>query len=181
MSASFFSYTINVQVIPPVALRGQHVLILLEDNQHNYVFGKKKIYPEGICRMVGGGVEPKELPIHAAVRELLEELKLFVEPTELKELATVTFHITDAKQQTAIFTTTIYYLPLKDRGIVPQSDLDAIVRVTTTGAPSVLKAYELLSAEIDPNVQFAWADYSKIYGPIHQLAFEEARKMTRPQ
>ncbi len=169
---------LNVQEIPPIALRKRHVLFMIRDSAGKYLLGEKKIYPVGICRMVGGGVEEHESFIEAAQRELNEELNISATRTELKELVQVLAHITDQTSKTYKFTTTIYFLNLGLRKILPGDDLDGVLRLTKVEFEALIQRYYHLSKEIDPQFHFSWYDYGQLYGPIHRVALEESERMT---
>jgi ADP-ribose pyrophosphatase YjhB (NUDIX family) len=173
------SLNLRVQYVPPVAQRKRHVLILLRDSNHRYILGKKNIYPSGIFRMVGGGVEKNEAYRPAAARELHEELKVFIPPRKLQELVKVIAHITDATQKVWIFTTVIFFYQLEGQGILPSDDLDGVVRLTEAEVEQLIHHFNQLSREVLPQENFSWYDYGQLYGTIHRIAFEELKKKER--
>ncbi len=169
------SVTLQVQKVPPIMTRKRHVLILLEDKNHRYILGHKKMYPKGISRMIGGGVDPHETFFNAAKREVYEELRYFVPRQDLLELAEVHAKITDAEGQTYTFNTAIYSAHLDRQPLFPGDDLDGIVRLSEPEYLRLIQRYRNLPKEIDPEFNFAWYDYGQLYGPIHQLAWEAVR------
>lgn len=166
------TFAITVQNVPPVAQRGQHVLILLEDPDHRFVLGKKDIYPPGIYRMPGGGVEKGETAAKAASRELFEELHVGISPEKLQHLATVIFHISDKDGAATTFTTNIFYAKSELQGVVPGSDLQGVERMEPAQLQALIQRYVLLPKKIDPLLKFSWFDYGQIYGRMHQVALD---------
>lgn len=153
--------------------RGHHVLILVENADGEFVLGAKKMYPDGIQRMVGGGVEGEETANVAAARELQEELGVTVLPAQLRHLFTLTADLTTPKSdQQYTFVTDVFYLNLGTTILQPASDLDGLVYVRTPELQKLIARYGQLSSDLDPRTGFAWADYGKLYGPLHQLALD---------
>ncbi len=170
------TFVINVQHLPPVAKRGQHVLVLLEDGNHDFVLGQKDIYPPNICRMVGGGVENGETSLKAASREVLEELGIGIPEEKFKHIGQVIFRISDRDENVYLFTTNIYWARLSEEGLIPSSDLNGIVRLEPAQMEALVERYALLPKKIDPLLKFSWFDYGQIYGPIHQIALQAVYK-----
>jgi 8-oxo-dGTP pyrophosphatase MutT (NUDIX family) len=173
---AIYSLAFSVQKAPPIMLRKRHVLILLRDQNSQYILGRKNIYPPGITRMVGGGVEEHEPFFAAAARELYEELKYSAPRKSLIELARVNALITDADQKKYQFNTAIYFVQLDKRPISPGDDLDDIARLSDPEFLSLIQKYKQLSKEIDSRFGFAWYDYGQLYSQIHQIAWQSLRK-----
>jgi 8-oxo-dGTP pyrophosphatase MutT (NUDIX family) len=173
---AIYSLAFSVQKAPPIMLRKRHVLILLRDRNNQYILGRKNIYPPGITRMVGGGVEEHEPFFAAAARELYEELKYSVPRRELIELAKVNALISDADRNKYQFNTVIYFVQLDKKPISPGDDLDGIIRLSDPDFLSLIQKYKQLPKEIDPKFGFAWYDYGQLYSQIHQIAWESLRK-----
>lgn len=171
------TFSLTLKTVPPVAKRKKHVLILLHDQNNHYLLGTKDVYPPGIYRMVGGGMEKGETPLQSAVRELHEELQIAVPEEDLQVLGTVVTHIASGEEK-FIFTSHIFFLELKDHGIVPNDDLDGVVHIDPIDCEGLLQRYKLLSPVIDYVHKFSWFDYGQIYGPIHAFAFQQAKKIT---
>ena|SRR5579859_1786011 len=172
-----FTIHLNVKKIPPIAERGRHVLILLQDVSDHYILGTKKMYPRGIVRFVGGGVEKHETFLQAARRELYEELKISCGLKEPHELVQIIAHLTDHEGKKAYFVTTVYFLELGLRGVLPASDLNGVVRFTDEQFQNLIDHYHQLSTRIDPELHFAWYDYGQLYGFIHEVAWREFQKL----
>jgi ADP-ribose pyrophosphatase YjhB (NUDIX family) len=163
---------LHTQVIPPIMLRGSHVLICLKDEQNRFVLGKKNMYPTGISRMVGGGIEGDEEPLPAALREIEEEVGLKLKPDDLTEIATITTNVEDKSGAAAVFVTYLFSAHVNSQDLKPDSDLDGLAHLNHQEMKQLIDTYAQLSDQIDSSVGFAWADYGKLYGPIHQLALQ---------
>jgi len=172
-----FTIHLNVKKSPIKAAKGLPVLILLRDAGGQYILGTKKAYPRGIARFVGGGVEKFETFLQAAKRELLEELKVSCGLKEPHELVKVIAHLTDSEGKKHSFTTTVFFLELGLRGILPGSDLHGVVRFTDEQFQNLIDHYRQLPTRIDPETHFAWYDYGQLYGFIHEVAWREFKKL----
>jgi 8-oxo-dGTP pyrophosphatase MutT (NUDIX family) len=166
---------LKMQIIPEVARRKQHALILLQNDKGNFLLGMKKIYPEGIFRMVGGGMEPDEPPYKGAQRELEEETGLKAGIHEVYHLSTVLAQIDETSTGESVeFVTHLFYYNCGNQKLKPSDDLDGIKEVTRTELEALIERYLELPKTIDPNKGFAWYDYGQLYSQIHQIALEAA-------
>ncbi len=159
--------------------RSRHVLILIRDQDGLFLLGDKPgFYPKGVVRLIGGGVSDKESFPEAATRELNEELHLKKSPTELYPLAVITTDADTAKQHFKL-TTSIYFLQLHDENVIPDGDISRITRLNARGMRRLIKRYYNLDDNDwyhGPEGNYSWGDYGKIYGYIHEIAFEEFNK-----
>lgn len=166
--------------IPPVMKRGEHVLIVIQDKQQNYLLGSKKIYPQGIYRLVGGGVEAHQAPLQAAIDELLEELQLKVKASDLNKLAIIKADLYETSSQTEHhFTTHLYHLNLNTTSnIKPSDDLDDIKILTQDQLIDLIHLYQSLPKDLitvgkrSPTQPFRWSDYGQFYSQVHQIALD---------
>jgi 8-oxo-dGTP pyrophosphatase MutT (NUDIX family) len=168
-----------MQKVPPVMRRSKHVLIVIQDTEGKYILGSKNVYPPGIYRFVGGGVEKEETFMRAAARELFEELRIGTQHDELHEIAEVIAHIRDAEEKTYEFNTHIFFFKLKEHRMLPSSDLADIERLTEPEMLHMIDAYRMLSSKVNHNVGFSWYDYGQLYGKIHQIGLEETKKFLK--
>jgi 8-oxo-dGTP pyrophosphatase MutT (NUDIX family) len=168
--------TFEMKVIPKVATRGEHAMIVVRDNEGRFILGQKKIYPKGIVRFVGGGIEKDEDPLTGAHRELLEETGIYANEKELKELVKITSNISEDGKKNYIFTVYLYLIEIDLRGIRPSSDLDNVVRLTEAELEDLVIKYSTLSKKLDPKVNFSWYDYGQLFGSIHRIGLEAVRK-----
>jgi 8-oxo-dGTP pyrophosphatase MutT (NUDIX family) len=164
------SLELQLQTLPPIMERGRHVLILVHNGKGHFLLGEKHIYPEGIVRMVGGGVEGDEIWEVAAAREVQEELGVTVEPSALTPLAEITAHIRVAEREVT-FTTCLFEWVTDDLSQFKGSDdLDGLRILNMDEMVELIGRYGQLSKEIEDD--FCWYDYGQLYGRVHQLALE---------
>lgn len=167
-----------MEVVPPVAKRDRHTLILLRNKQGNYMLGAKSIYPTGIYRMVGGGIEVSEDPNYGAARELKEETGLELPHDKLKHLGTIVAEIDEVKTKKHYeFTTELFFVNIGEQKLYASDDVDAIQELTESEFYLLIERYKDLPKEIDKEKGFAWYDYGQLYAEIHRIALEEARKV----
>jgi len=159
--------------------RKRHVLILVVDNDSNFILGKKKgFYPDHIARMLGGGIEENEDPKIAAKREIEEELLVDVSIDYFKELCSIITQAStnegDMEMQTWVYT-----LKLPDSTVIkPSDDITGIQVFTQEQYDNLLKDMLSLTGEfVTDKFSFLWADWSKIYTPIHKYAIDCFRKI----
>jgi len=155
--------------------RKNHVLILIQLNNGNYVLGKKHgFYPDHIARFIGGGVEKEEDPILAAKREIEEELKIDIDKDNLVHLAKF---ITNAKTSEGemSMTTNVFSLVIdRELKLIASDDLTGLVELTLNQFRELVsKMYSLTGTLITEKFSFDWQDWGKIYGPIHELSMNE--------
>lgn len=166
--------TFHFTHVPPIMRRGNHALIVVENSQGKLLLGSKAIYPPGIYRFVGGGIEPKENPHLAAQRELEEELGIHISQDRLIPLARVTATVFDPKQ-TWVFMTYLYYTKLTNDTVKPSSDLDGVVVLSHDEVRALVDRYKQLPDDLirigsDSSGLFRWSDYGAFYGEIHAFA-----------
>ena len=169
---------LTMNIVPPVAKRGQHALILLRNSRGEFLLGGKDIYPENIYRMVGGGMEDEEEPYTAAQRELLEETGLKVGIDQLYHLATIYAEIfEESKQKKTHFATHVFYFNVGEYTLVPSDDINVLKALTESGLEDLIKRYLELPKAVDPDKGFAWYDYGQLYSPIHRIALDAAQEL----
>lgn len=166
----------NVAINNPIGnlYRKNHVLILVVDKEKNFVLGKKKdFYPEHIARMLGGGINEGEDPVLAAKRELEEELTVDIPIEGFKLLGNI---ITNAATSEGNMTmqTWVYFVQLPDSSAMkPSDDISGVQVFTPQQYVDLVRAINDLSGEfVTDKFSFAWSDWGKIYGPIHQYTVE---------
>ena len=189
------SYTYKFTHTPHVFKRGQHALIALVQN-NQLILGSKDLYPEGIHRLVGGGIDPDEDPRNGAQRELEEELGITLEPEDFEPIAQVSAHITEKSQNkhgqfsdinSYQFTTYIFFAQ-SDQPLHPDDDLDGIVLFNQVQLKQLIDNFNQLPDDLITIVQghqtvpatnrtpvdqaFRWSDYGQVYAQIHQLVLD---------
>lgn len=172
--------------VPPVLKRGSHALLVLQDPAGKYILGSKNIYPDGIYRFIGGGIEDED-PQAGASRELKEELGIFIPAYQLEPLARMTAEIEEtSSNQQHLFETYLYHATTKpDQVLHPSSDLDGIVHFSREEVQQLIKNYQSLSSALinlnpeNNDGQFRWSDYGKFYSQIHQIGLDLTTKRQR--
>lgn len=171
--------TLSMAVVPPVAKRQRHVLILPRTARGHFILGRKQLYPAGISRMLGGGLEGNEQAQVGAVRELAEETGFQARADQLQPLATVIAQLTERSSgQYYRFETEIFLIRLPvDVSLKAGDDVDALVELSEPELRGLIQRYQELSPELDPDKGFAWYDYGQLYGPIHQIALDRSTQV----
>lgn len=161
--------------------RRAHVLILVFNDKGSFILGKKKgFYPEHIARMLGGGLETGEEPLIAAQREIKEELGVETPLDSFLPLCTVS---TQAKTSEGDMQmqTWIYLLQLFDsKEIKPGDDVSGIQTFTQEEYKNLVASMKNLSGDfVTERFSFSWADWGKIYAPIHEHAIEKFNALSK--
>lgn len=173
-----FTYNFTFSPVPDVMKRGRHALIVVKNDQGKYLLGAKDIYPKGIYRFVGGGIDKGEDPILGAAREIEEELLVKVQPTELKVLAKFTAYIT-SNPKNYVFETFVFFLDLGKRTPTASDDIQSLVSLTKEEVRDLAERYKALPTDLatiakseSRDSTFRWSDYGAFYGEVHKLAME---------
>jgi len=171
------SFTFSLSSIPPVFKRDRHALILVRNSKGNFILGSKHHYPEGIARMVGGGLQEYEDPQEGAARELQEETGLQVTAQDLVPLITIAADISDPQERQWHFLTFIFFYDSGDKKLTPSDDLDGIVELSKNDYKKLVNRFKNLSRDMHPEMKFRWSDYGVLYGTFHAIALEELEKL----
>lgn len=156
--------------------RDRTVLILPKDKDDKFLLGAKKdIYPDGIVRMLGGGIDKNEEMLEAAIRETAEETGLELEPDRFIPLIQVNV---EGKFDGETFTHTayIYFLQLEKEKPVSGDDVSEIIKMNEEDYRQLVANYFALANDHYfeyPGGKFSWGDYGKVYGFIHESALDE--------
>jgi len=168
------SYTF--ERLPVVLTRGAHVLVALIDKQNRLVVGAKDIYPQGISRLIGGGIDGAESPVAAAVREMAEETGITFEAKDFIPICQVQASLTETKTGKQYqFTTYIFKIKLGAKTPVASSDLQGLFPLTQDELTDLIERYKNLPDDLITftGQNFSWRDYGQFYAFIHQLVKEE--------
>jgi 8-oxo-dGTP pyrophosphatase MutT (NUDIX family) len=170
--------TLEVKINHPFGnlFRKRHVMLIPRYPDDTILIGEKKNhYPEGILRFIGGGVDPEETPLQAAIREAEEELKLHLTESYLTPLVTI-HTIAQTDDQEYKLTTYFYYFTVTTE-ITPSDDITDAKRIAVNQLQEIATNYNNLSDSnwlIEPNgYKHSWGDYGKVYGPIHQIIHDK--------
>lgn len=176
--------------IPPVLRRKRHVLILLTDGTA-FFLGTKPIYPTGIYRMVGGGLNEGEDASAGALRELYEETGIERDTSTLHELLVFRSNITEnSSGQTVQFTTTVFWTHCSQDEIHPSDDITKVGTFDKKSLQELIKRYHALDTTLQifpgkyadlESTQFRWSDYGAYYGKLHELALHTYEAMQHDQ
>jgi ADP-ribose pyrophosphatase YjhB (NUDIX family) len=170
---------LNFQVTKPFGnlFRKNCVLIAVEDNDGNILIGTKpSFFPPTIARLLGGGVDEGEDLYDAAIRELYEELNVRIEKSDMTELSTFISDVTDEDNRTFHNVTTVYHVNIGKMSYRAGDDVKSILKLTKEELLQLGESYENLSSELwymGNEGNFSWADYAKLYGPLHKIVAKE--------
>jgi 8-oxo-dGTP pyrophosphatase MutT (NUDIX family) len=119
-----------------------------------------------------------------AKRELEEELGITVPTEQLKEVAIITAHVSDADHDT-VFTTHLFATNIGDQEVHPSDDLDDIVRFSRDQMQELITRYSTLQDTVitidrdytigkasTASSPFSWKDYGTFYGKVHEIALQ---------
>lgn len=180
MTTPQYQLSFSFTHVPPVMKRGYHALISVRDKQGNFILGAKDIYPQGIYRLVGGGLKPGEDPQKGACRELNEEFKTHLNPSDLHPLAAITVKLDEqSTQRQYAFVTTVYQTTCQVSDLHPSDDLDGMKVLSREQMNALVDRYYDLSDELialtehgEDSQAFRWRDYGRLYGRIHEIVLE---------
>jgi 8-oxo-dGTP pyrophosphatase MutT (NUDIX family) len=170
---------INIQKPFGNLYRKQCVLIAVVNNEGKILVGAKSyFFPPIIARLLGGGVDQDEDAQAAAARELEEELGVRVAPQSLTPLALFSVTATDETGQTFRNDTHVFHTNIGDQKFQAGDDVTAILALTPDELYSLGTRFNELPDTLwynGPEGIYSWADYAKMYGPIHQIVAEEVK------
>lgn len=172
---------LNIKINSPFGnlYRKRLTLIAVKDNEGNVLVGSKpNFYPDGIYRLVGGGVDEGEEPIYGARRELNEELNIDAKIEDLIPLLQVNVQATDDSGKVFVNSNFIYLYNLKDEKYKAGDDIKGIIKLSAGELFKLGERYENLSEDDwfrNEMENYNWKDYGKVYGPIHKLVAERLR------
>jgi ADP-ribose pyrophosphatase YjhB (NUDIX family) len=173
---------LNFEVEKPFGnlFREKCVLIAAQDNDGNVLVGEKPyFYPPTISRLLGGGVDKGETYEEAAVRELEEELGVKVTTEDLTPLVTFDTTATDGEGKEYHNETAVFKAEIGDQPYEAGDDVKHIVTMTPDEVYHLGERYEQLPDVLWYNGEeglYAWADYAKLYGPLHKLTAEKIKE-----
>ena len=156
--------------------RERTVLIVIKNSQGKYLLGAKEgHYPDGISRLMGGGVDNGEDILSAAIRELKEELNVTIPLEQLEPYADVLVEAIDEKGVKYSTCISIVKLTVPIDQYSAGDDVTNVVELTKEEVLDLIKRYQELSPDFwfeNDQKRFNWADYGKVYAPVHKIAIE---------
>jgi len=154
-------------------LREKCVLVAARDDEGKVLVGAKSyFYPPTISRLLGGGVDEGESLEQAAVRELEEELGVRVPADALLPLVLFDTTATDEHGKVYRNQTAVFEVHIGSQAYQAGDDVSTIVKLTPNELRELGERYEQLPGVLWYNGKeglYAWADYAKLYGPIHKI------------
>ena len=153
---------VTLTTMPPVFLRGEHVPVLIRNQDNMFILGTKEMYPEGIARLVGGGLD-EDTPLKGAIT-----------PDQLTPLAIVAYHISHSED--IVFTAHLFFASI-DQPVHPSDDLDGIIELSELELEKLIEKYAQLTSQTLPDLGFSWKDYGIIFGDLHQIALDKVRQL----
>lgn len=162
--------------------RKKCVLIAVENNEGKILVGAKPyMFPPTIVRLLGGGVDENEDIKLAAVRELEEELGVKASADGLTELVHFSIDAKDDENHTFHNDTYVYHVNIGDQKFQAGDDVKHIVALTPDELYDLGAKYAELPDTLwynGPEGMYSWADYAKMYSPIHQVVAGEIKKLS---
>lgn len=173
-----YNYNLNLVAEPFANLkyRDRTVLLLFRNSQGKYIFERASTYyPDGISRLLGGGVDKGEEVINAAIREMKEETGIDLNRDELDELVQINV---EGVYKTALYKTQIfvYFLNSRKDNFKEGYDASDLIAYSEDEYKELVKRYLQLKADqlkTEGDNTFSWGDYGKVYGFVHEVALNE--------
>ena len=168
-----YQLELTLKYVPGVLKRSRQALIVITDQYNNYILGQKNIYPPGISRFIGGGIESNEPAKQGAIREIAEEIGINVLASDLNGLAKIKCQIHEPTKSYT-FTSYLYHLKIQNISQIKASDdLDDLTILTSTQLQELVTKYHNLSNKLvkikSEGNPFSWFDYGRYFGPVHQI------------
>jgi len=173
-------YTIEIKTsLEPFAnlrYRKSTVLIMCQDEFGRFLLGAKPyLYPEGIARMLGGGVDKNEDIKIAAQREIKEELNYSISLDKIKPLCDV---ITYAQSPTNKYEmiSHVFYIHVDSKKVSPGDDIKNILYLNEKEYVEMANKLLSLPQDLiynDKEGHFSWGDFGKVYGFIQMTSLDE--------
>lgn len=170
--------SINIKVVNPFGnlYRDRTVLVVVKNSKGKYLLGAKEgSYPEGICRLLGGGVDSGENILDAAIRELKEELNLSFSSEQLEPYADILVKAIDENGINYSTCVSLVKLKIPVDQYSAGDDVTKVVELSKEEVIELIGRYNSLSSDSwfeRGRERFNWADYGKLYGPVHEIAIQ---------
>lgn len=173
--------TIDVKKAFGNLYRKQCTLVAVENEAGKILIGAKPyFYPPKTARMLGGGVDEGEELDVAVARELTEELGVTLDKSDFTPLIELNTYATDEDGKEFHNQTFIYHANIGNKKYQAGDDVKFIVELTVDELYELGEHYEEFPETLwykGPEGEFCWADYAKMYGPIHKLTAEKIKEL----
>jgi ADP-ribose pyrophosphatase YjhB (NUDIX family) len=174
-------YTLNLELNKPIAnlYRGRHVLVACMDKQGNILLGDKPdLYPKGITRLIGGGLEKGEDPRAGAVREVREEMGIVKKTGDLEDLCEITIKAKVGADRYKLVNY-LFVLEVDPKKIKEGDDVGGVSVMTLEQLGELADRFEALPDTMmfhhKSGYSHSWGDYGRVYGPVHRIVYEELK------
>lgn len=168
-----FDLKFKFTTMPEIFLRGEHVQAVIKDGHGKFILGAKNMYPEGISRFIGGGLEEAN-PVLGIAREIAEELRVAIPEDRIIPLAKINCQIEHTEK--IIFTVHLFFVKITEP-VIPSSDLDGLRYLDENGLKNLIQNYKNLTDESGPKFNWSWADYAQVFAEIHQIGLDRVKEI----
>lgn len=161
--------TIHIQKLFNTVKRKNHAIIVPIDDENKCIaIARKDVYPEGVYRFIGGGIDEGESGLEGAKRELKEEAGV---DADLKYVTTIELKVTDEIGQEVIFMTHVYKFFI-NRGVClePADDISEIIWLSEKQLMENVADMIAIPHNAwyeGKHGQMSWGDWGKVNGYIH--------------
>lgn len=171
MQTFTYSQDVNEFFITPG--RTKQALILCQNSKGEFILGKKTSYPEGISRMVGGGIDINEDVLIGTKRELKEELSIDAIDSDLKELCLIqaTFTKGTEQQNLDIY---VYFYNIGDLILTAGDDVADFAYLNAEDLNDLINKLEALTGTYPDKYgkasEMLWSDWAKLHSFVLKQA-----------
>jgi 8-oxo-dGTP pyrophosphatase MutT (NUDIX family) len=177
---------LNLQIEKPFGnlFRKETVLVACKTSKGTFLFGEKKgFYPDGIFRLIGGGVEESDNSlVEAAKAEVKEETGFETKISDLIELGMVDIRATDEEQKKYHHMIHLFFLKIpENEKLKANDDLTNIIELNLEQTKKLVEKYKNIpknSRGMEGGLEFSWYDYAQVYGPVHQFVLEKIQQIS---
>lgn len=181
------TFKLNLSIEKPFGnlFRAETVLIICHTANNTILLGDKVgFYPEGISRLLGGGVEKSDTSlVDAAQSELEEETCYRPSKKSLKHVAQFVISARDSQKKRYSHTAHVFYCKIPPEVTVQASDdVTHISEATVDQLKTLAQKYSTLSKEAiasDGSLQYSWYDFGQVYAPIHSFAAQYIQELKK--
>lgn len=177
------THFLKIHVVKPFGnLYRQDTVLIVVRAGDKYVFGNKEgCYPDGITRLLGGGVKNNETLEQAARREIKEELSVIIISQQLKKLDDVIVEAEDSFGKRYRMRTNMFFVDLSNIGtLVAGGDVTNLAYLTKEEFEKLIEKFNKLPQDLWRNKdgeEFSWGDYGKLYGFVHDIALKSVEEL----